>query len=111
MTPKQFLIEAKAIFIAHKWNRNGSFAADKDGKPVTPQNPNAVCLCGVGALKKQEHLMQDSDVNFTAYIAARNALYATIPEDVHFYFWNDTIASSKEEVIAKFDEAIATFKD
>ena len=85
------------IAVPERWTQ-GTFARQKEGNPIGPLEPNAVCWCALGAV---------------IAVAGRSlpALYAraTINRMYggDFAWFNDTSTTHHADILAVFDRAIA----
>lgn len=96
-----YLREGRALIATKGWTQ-GQFARDDRGAPVGPASPRATCFCGLGAiLAVRAKTLADLD----AQAAAHEALRRTAGRD--FALFNDAPGRTVDDVLAKFDAAIA----
>lgn len=98
------LIEAKAIIAKPENWTQGVFARDKTGHQVHVADPDAVCFCSLGALRKTGI----KETSGAVYMRARGCL-ADSGGSVDIANINDT--STHEEVMAMWDKAIEASKE
>lgn len=77
----------------------GTYARDVNGRPVDETDAAATCFCSWGAL----NFAKSGSGGNTCF--AMEALDAAAGQSIVAF--NDTLGRTKEEVLAKFDEAIA----
>jgi hypothetical protein len=104
-TPVSILTNARKL-IEHPsgWTKN-CFARSKTGRQVKLGSPRACSFCAWGALERVSPYVGDDG----AYIRARQALDAASP-DGSILLFNDDAATTHKQVLAAFDEAIASLK-
>lgn len=100
-TPAELLRAAKALIETTGWTQ-GTLARDIRGEPVGSSDPAASCFCGYGAVSAVSALV---GINYRAADGAFDLLDKAAEQP--FPHFNDTKDRTKEEVLAKFDEAIA----
>lgn len=102
-TTVQILKDAKQLLIDKGWVQS-DYAQDASGACVRPDSEAATCFCGWGATFAAtgpgSYLSYDP-----AQVAAEEALNAV--SGGHFPAFNDAPARTLDEVLVKFDEAIA----
>lgn len=106
------LVAGREYFATHEWNRDGTYFAG------TPFRPDVSTCCAVGAVLAAAGA--DSESGFVRATEIHpsdisDALYeALTPEQRYvpgnFYYFNDFIAESKDEILAVFDRAIEARK-
>ena len=107
MKPSELLIKAKAVIADPKHWTQGWYAHNAEGQDVEPAEPDAVCWCSLGALKKVAHEENANGACFAAteYLAvvAAECGYSGISD------FNDNL--SHEAVMREWDEAIKLAKE
>jgi hypothetical protein len=100
-TTVEILKDAKALLETKGWTQ-GAAARNARGWTVGPNDGDAACFCGLGAV-----WAACPSINpLIGGSSAETALRATVPQNL-FASFNDEEGRTVEEVLAKFDEAIA----
>ena len=107
MKPSELLIKAKAVIADPKHWTKGWYAHNAEGQDVGPAEPDAVCWCSLGALKKVAH---EENANGACFAATE---YLAVVSDEYGYSgipdFNDN--SSHEAVMKAWDKAIKLAKE
>lgn len=93
MTDLELLRRAKAL-VGRGWTR-GAYARDASGQAVDASDPAAVCWCAMGACI----------ATAPRGVSVSHLLKLVVRGDVGS--WNDDRRTSKADVLAAFDQAIA----
>lgn len=102
MTVAATLRDAKALIEAKGWTQNCE-ARNARGAEVSPHDPGATCFCGVGAIVAASLAARRRNTT-----PAIEALSLTVPGyGFDFPVYNDEADRIVEDVLARFDEAIA----
>lgn len=88
----------------------GFFARDKEGHGTQPYDPEAVCWCLEGAMKKAVYETEDGigEVSkYSLYIKVKYTLKNHIPKNnLILASFNDDAVTKHEDVLAIIDQAI-----
>ena len=103
-TPLQILKDGRQLLIDKGWTQ-GTYAKDIHGDYIDPAGSDAACFCGHGAIYAAGGYRGVGTPPGNV-AQAELALNAAI-QDAHFPAFNDAPGRTVEEVLAKFDEAIA----
>lgn len=107
MKPIDILKGAKALLVTKGWTQ-GDMARDAEGDPVHIWSEAASCFCAYGALRAATPGGVGASY---AQMDAASALEATIGDEwPDFIEFNDAPVRTKDEIVAKFDEAIAALE-
>lgn len=104
MNAKEILTKSRDLIANVGWTQRAS-ARDVTGNAVSPRNPEATCFCMIGALQavRDGFLAGDPELN-RAYKALTDACDGQYPA-----YFNDARRRTKEEVLARYAVAIASF--
>jgi hypothetical protein len=90
------VLTAARALVERGWTQ-GEYARHKNGRPIGPAEPNAVCWCATGAIMATgKSLAADLAVYHLGDALGDSVLR-----------WNDTPGRTQAEVLALFDRAIA----
>ena len=92
---QELLTKAKALLVEQGWTQ-GTYARDELGAKVRYHSPRAVSFCGKGAIYKVEAGGPLRAFHFLNLVCLGQS----------FVLFNDTPGRTKEEVLAKYDQAI-----
>jgi hypothetical protein len=109
---RKALIAARG-FIERGWTR-GWFARTENGKRADALYPTATCWCVMGALQRAiDYSVEDDDYSeYTKRAALRYSALASIlskytPRGRDLLGFNDSLETTKEDVLNLFDRALA----
>ena len=115
------LTKARNLIDKKGWTQH-AYARNRSGHSVDAADPGAVCFCMTGAIHLGaryttraglDPLVRSMRIRYRS-VAARHAVYQVLkkvrPSVSGIAAWNDVHATSKEEVLAVFDKAIAKAK-
>lgn len=98
------LREARRLLVEKGWTRN-EFARDAEGCPSSYRGPDAVCFCARGAILRAGDVPDCED-----YAPGERFLERALPNGPYYgsiVSFNDSPFTTKEDVLALYDRAIA----
>lgn len=104
MTTIEILKKARELLSdPARWTQN-AYARDVTGRGVPPTSSSATCWCLIGALAAAEG--SQCGVSFIA-VSEKSKAAVDAFNETHLPIWNDAPDRTHNEVLQRFDEAIA----